>query len=220
MNILIFKSKVFYSVVGLALLVLLFLGIVYKSNALSIIPRVPIELTFEEKETLCAILNCDTSTQNKLNALVVRGSVYGDLTMFMARGSSGDDVVRLQHIFNTYRKAGLIVDGKFGTGTEAVVRAFQTDSGLKPDGKVGPHTRAALNAIQKESSSYSLPWEDALSFLHGGQVEGVFQTHSLDVTLILKNGNRIDTVEPNIDAIMTEIERCDFYCSNISIATE
>ena len=38
------------------------------------------------------------------------------------------------------------VDGKFGAGTEAAVKAFQKSKGLVPDGIAGPATMAALQA--------------------------------------------------------------------------
>lgn len=36
------------------------------------------------------------------------------------------------------------IDGDFGTGTEAAVKAFQTSAGIKPDGWAGPRTLDAL----------------------------------------------------------------------------
>jgi peptidoglycan hydrolase-like protein with peptidoglycan-binding domain len=38
------------------------------------------------------------------------------------------------------------VDGQFGTGTQAGVKAFQTAKGLQVDGQVGPLTWAALRS--------------------------------------------------------------------------
>ena len=40
----------------------------------------------------------------------------------------------------------LKVDGKYGTGTEAAVTAFQKSNGLTADGVVGQETAAAINA--------------------------------------------------------------------------
>lgn len=69
----------------------------------------------------------------------------------LRNGSKGTAVIHLQagllRVFPTY--AGPIkrtggADGKFGDGTEQVVREFQRRSGLTPDGVVGPKTWAKL----------------------------------------------------------------------------
>jgi hypothetical protein len=59
----------------------------------------------------------------------------------LRRGSTGDDVKRLQTAL------GLTpADGIFGPGTEAAVRAFQRGQGLVPDGIIGPKSWALLPA--------------------------------------------------------------------------
>jgi hypothetical protein len=63
-------------------------------------------------------------------------------------------------------------------------------------------------------------WETAVELLNSGDVEMVVQLHSLDVTLTMKDGSEIHTVEPTIDAIFAEIEKCGQPCSQIAIATE
>jgi peptidoglycan hydrolase-like protein with peptidoglycan-binding domain len=66
----------------------------------------------------------------------------------MARqGMSGPDVEAIQVGLNDVNQGGweiLDPDGKFGTKTDAAVRAFQTAYELDVDGIVGPHTRRAL----------------------------------------------------------------------------
>lgn len=52
----------------------------------------------------------------------------------------GDDVRFVQ------QKVGAGIDGKFGTETKRLVRAFQAREGLTPDGIVGPQTTRALGA--------------------------------------------------------------------------
>jgi len=64
----------------------------------------------------------------------------------LKRGSSGPDVVTLQ---STLKQLGFDpngVDGTFGPGTEAAVKAFQQSKGLTVDGMVGPNTMAALQS--------------------------------------------------------------------------
>lgn len=63
----------------------------------------------------------------------------------LKNGSAGTDVKALQELLNQLG-AALVVDGKFGSKTEAAVIAFQKKSGLKQDGKYGNQTHAALMA--------------------------------------------------------------------------
>lgn len=63
-------------------------------------------------------------------------------------------------------------------------------------------------------------WKTAVEILNTGEVEMVAQLHSLDVTLTMKDGSQIDTVEPTIDAIFQEVEKCGQPCSQIVLATE
>ena len=50
-------------------------------------------------------------------------------------------------------------------------------------------------------------WDEAIAILNEGDVEDVFQFHSLDVVLILRDGTQINTVEPLIDDIFDEFFR-------------
>ena len=65
------------------------------------------------------------------------------------QGSSSYDVERLQMILNEMGYS-LVVDGIFGSNTEAAVKGFQTDTPLKVDGIVGQNTWYVLmsNMIQ------------------------------------------------------------------------
>jgi putative chitinase len=62
----------------------------------------------------------------------------------LQRGSKGPDVLALQQRLKDRGFDPNGVDGNFGPGTEAAVRAFQQAKGLAVDGKVGPNTSAAL----------------------------------------------------------------------------
>lgn len=69
----------------------------------------------------------------------------------LSRGSKGTAVIDLQTRLNTWRAItpgvtlpGLVVDGDFGSKTEAMVIAFQKKKGLTVDGIVGPQTWGAL----------------------------------------------------------------------------
>jgi len=57
-------------------------------------------------------------------------------------------------------------------------------------------------------------WETAVEILNTGEVEMVTQLHSLDVMLTMKDGSEIHTVEPTIDAIFAEIDKCGEPCGH------
>jgi peptidoglycan L-alanyl-D-glutamate endopeptidase CwlK len=59
-------------------------------------------------------------------------------------GSSGAGVTELQQLLQQQGFDPGAVDGQFGPGTDAAVRAFQRSVGLADDGVVGPNTLAAL----------------------------------------------------------------------------
>ena len=63
----------------------------------------------------------------------------------LKRDSSGPQVETLQKRLIELGFDPKGVDGKFGSGTEAAVIAFQKSKGLDADGKVGPDTLAALS---------------------------------------------------------------------------
>lgn len=63
-------------------------------------------------------------------------------------------------------------------------------------------------------------WETAVEILHQGEVEQIVQLHSLAVTLILKDGCEIKTVEPVIDDIFNEVVNCGELCADMILATE
>ena len=56
----------------------------------------------------------------------------------LKRGLAGEPVQRLQ------AKLGIDADGQFGPGTEAALKAYQTNSGLAVDGIAGPDTFAHM----------------------------------------------------------------------------
>jgi hypothetical protein len=51
-------------------------------------------------------------------------------------------------------------------------------------------------------------------------VEQTAQLHSLDVELILTDGCTYNTIEPVIDDIFKEVEKCGEPCAEIILATE
>lgn len=66
----------------------------------------------------------------------------------------------------------------------------------------------------------SITWEEAKTLIVDGKVAGVAQSHSLDVTLSLKDGRIVNTVEPEIDAVFVLLDECGEICSDVVRATE
>ncbi|OGI72684.1 hypothetical protein A2W56_00335 [Candidatus Nomurabacteria bacterium RIFCSPHIGHO2_02_41_18] len=64
----------------------------------------------------------------------------------LRNGSRGPAVMELQRFLNTKLNLGLVVDGKLGPKTIAVIKKWQREKGLSPDGLVGPKTKAKMNA--------------------------------------------------------------------------
>ena len=63
-------------------------------------------------------------------------------------------------------------------------------------------------------------WPTAIEILNSGQVAQVMQAHNLEVSLTLEDGSQIQTIEPAIDEIFKEIERCGEVCAQILLITE
>lgn len=76
---------------------------------------------------------------------------------------------------------------------------------------------AEVNATPQDRE---VSWEEAIDILNSGEVVGVFQLHSLKVTLELEDGSMITTWEPGIDDIFDEVQKCGAPCEGIVLATE
>ena len=65
----------------------------------------------------------------------------------MKKGSTCDQVVKLQKCLNKIIVSDLDIDGEFGPATEKAVRSFQKKYKLEVDGIVGPKTRAKIKKL-------------------------------------------------------------------------
>ena len=71
----------------------------------------------------------------------------------LRKGSTGTAVKTLQKNLNTLIKAGLTVDGSFGTNTYNAVIKFQKQYGLIADGEVGTQTQSKISTLLKKPAS-------------------------------------------------------------------
>lgn len=75
------------------------------------------------------------------------GSSYNFGFTTLRLWSRGEAVKELQRFLNDTLNLSLVVDGKLGLKTIAVVRQWQRDNGLVSDGLVGPKTKATMNVM-------------------------------------------------------------------------
>jgi hypothetical protein len=85
----------------------------------------------------CPAVNISTPTPTSYN--------FGTATL--RNGSEGEAVKELQRFFNDTLNANLVVDGKLGPKTIAVVKKWQKDNNLVVDGLLGITTKAKMNAV-------------------------------------------------------------------------
>lgn len=79
--------------------------------------------------------------------------VTGAEAASLKRGATGQQVSQVQTILKNQGFYNGAIDGKFGSATEAAVKAFQRDRGLTPDGKVGTLTLKALGLSSSGGTS-------------------------------------------------------------------
>jgi len=63
-------------------------------------------------------------------------------------------------------------------------------------------------------------WDKAKELVQACEVKKIMQTHSLEVTLDLKNGKSFEVIEPKIDDIFQLVNESKGNCGNIIMATE
>jgi hypothetical protein len=74
---------------------------------------------------------------------------YNFGTTTLKTGSTGNAVKELQSFLNNTMNLGLVIDGKLGPKTIAVIKKWQKAHGLVADGLVGVKTKAKMNAEVK-----------------------------------------------------------------------
>jgi len=86
----------------------------------------------------------DTSTDTPDDDVTSPGGLFGGVYTTLQLGSQGERVRVLQRALAALGFNPGTVDGDFGTGTDAAVRAFQKTVGLTADGKAGKLTLTKL----------------------------------------------------------------------------
>jgi inhibitor of cysteine peptidase len=82
-------------------------------------------------------------------------------------------------------------------------------------------TLAVDNAPPDEASETEVSWNQAQLLILTGQVAQVTQLHSREVTLELRDGRRVVTMEPQLDDVFAVVDECGAPCADtIILATE
>ncbi len=88
--------------------------------------------------------SCASNTGGMNSPIVV---IYNFGTTILKNGSRGNAVMELQRFLNDKLNLGLVVDGKLGLKTIAVIKKWQLNNGLVADGLVGIKTKTKMNAL-------------------------------------------------------------------------
>ena len=91
------------------------------------------------------LFNTSTGKPCSNNTEVTSKKVYALGQTTLKNGSKGEAVKELQRFLNDKLSLGLVVDGKLGPKTIAVIKTWQTANGLVSDGLVGAKTKALMN---------------------------------------------------------------------------
>jgi hypothetical protein len=89
---------------------------------------------------------CINNTGNNGNQGSTGHGPYNFGTKVLKNGSKGEAVKELQRFLNAKLFLGLVVDGKLGPKTIAVIKKWQKDHGLVVDGLIGPKTKIKMNS--------------------------------------------------------------------------
>jgi hypothetical protein len=79
---------------------------------------------------------------------------------------------------------------------------------------------ATVTACSRKPETRSVSWGEAENLIREGKIERVVQSHSLDVSIVAKNGSIYHTVEPKIDDVIRIVSEVDPTGKKITIATE
>jgi hypothetical protein len=98
--------------------------------------------------------------------------------------------------------------------------AENTGGSVYPEPAVTEDMGVSIYPAPGSTEVKTVSWEEAKSILLDGEVAEVFQLHSLEVKLTLKDGSKLSTTEPAIDDVFKVIDECGEKCVDIRVATE
>jgi peptidoglycan hydrolase-like protein with peptidoglycan-binding domain len=90
------------------------------------------------------IMNGQTPTYIPPTSYPANTTTYNFGTTTLKQGSTGPAVKELQRFLNNNLNLGLVLDGKLGPKTIAVIKIWQANHGLVADGLVGPKTKTMM----------------------------------------------------------------------------
>jgi len=77
-----------------------------------------------------------------------------------------------------------------------------------------------LPSPDAEESRTDVSWAVAKQKILDAEVAEVFQAHSREVVLVLKDGSTLHTIEPKLDEVFQVLEQCGEQCDDVLRATE
>jgi len=77
-----------------------------------------------------------------------------------------------------------------------------------------------LPSPDAEESRTDVSWAVAKQKILDAEVAEVFQAHSREVVLVLKDGSTLHTIEPKLDEVFRVLEQCGEQCDDVLRATE
>ncbi len=108
----------------------------------------------------------------------------------LAKGSSGEEVKKLQSalIYLGYMSGG--ADGKFGDKTDTAVRLYQRTNGMTVDGVAGPNTIKKINAEKQlcENVVATVKAQIGIPYVYGGSSRSGFDCSGLTMYVYGKYG--------------------------------
>jgi hypothetical protein len=78
------------------------------------------------------------------------------------------------------------------------------------------HTAGAATAASQQVET--IPWERAIGYLYKGEVAEVSDLEAEEISLTLKDGQRVMTAQPMLGSIIREIENCGPPCVDVVLA--
>lgn len=98
------------------------------------------------------------------------------------------------------------------------------DGTMQSDGTVMVRKMSIIkegeSMLAYEPGRVYISWPQAVQLISSCSVQSVMQAHSLDISLRLKDGRRVYTVEPLIDAVFDVTRDAAAACGDIQLATE